>query len=293
MKQRTVKPRDASVIVTTYNWPQALELVLEALARQRTLPREVVVADDGSAADTAAVIQAAARHYPVPVRHSWVEDRGFRVALCRNRAIAAASGDYILLLDGDMLPHPRFVGDHLDAAEPGTFVQGMRVLTDETGREQLLSRRVQSLGLFSKGLARRRHTLRMPALAALSLRLSRGTNPRAIKTCNQGWWREDLLALNGFDERFEGWGREDSDLAARAFHAGLDRRSLRFAGLATHLYHPERHESGESRNDALLADTRASGRIRSELGIDRHLAEFAQRPLPDLREDPQALRKRA
>jgi glycosyltransferase involved in cell wall biosynthesis len=275
-------PVRASVVITTYNWPQALQRALEALARQRTLPHEVIVADDGSGDDTRALIETTARDYPVPLRHSWIEDRGFRVALARNRAIAASNGDYLLLLDGDMLAHPRFVDDHLRAARRGSFVQGMRVLTDEQGCARLLSGDVTSLGFFDPGLGRRRHTLRMPALAALSLRLSRGQSDRAIKTCNQGWWRDDLVALNGFDERFEGWGREDKDLAVRAFHAGLQRRSLRFAGLATHLYHRERHEEGGSPNDALLADTHATGRIRSPQGLDRHLAEFAPRPLPDL-----------
>ncbi|MFC3815244.1 glycosyltransferase family 2 protein [Lysobacter sp. GCM10012299] len=275
---------NASVVITTYNWPQALELALDALAHQHTLPHEVVVADDGSRDDTRAMLERVAPAFPVPLKHSWIEDRGFRVSLARNRAIAATSGDYVLLLDGDMLPHPMFVADHLHAAERGSFVQGMRVLTDEEGRDRLLKREVSSLGFFDRGLTRRRHTLRIPPLAALSLRSTRGQSEGAIKTCNQGWWRDDLVMLNGFDERFEGWGREDKDLAVRAFHAGLERRSLRFAGLATHLYHPERHEEGASPNDGLLAETRASGRVRSPQGLDRHIAEFASHPLPDLRD---------
>lgn len=280
---RNERPARASVVITTYNWPQALERALQALARQTVLPYEVIVADDGSRDDTRALIERLARGYPVPLRHSWVEDRGFRVALARNRAIAATSGDYVLLLDGDMLAHPRFVEDHLRAAARGSFVQGMRVLTDEVGRERLLSGETDRLRFFDRGLTRRRHTLRIPPLAALSLRASTGQSGSAIKTCNQGWWRDDLVAINGFDERYEGWGREDKDLAQRAFHAGLQRRSLRFAGLATHLYHPERHEEGASPNDALLADTRATRRIRAERGLDQHLAEFTDAPLADLR----------
>ncbi|MGV8940532.1 MAG: glycosyltransferase family 2 protein [Lysobacter sp.] len=275
-------PPPASVVITTYNRPQALQRALEALARQRTPACEVIVADDGSREDTRDLIQAIARHYPVPLRHSWIEDRGFRVALARNRAIAASRGDYVLLLDGDMLAHPMFIADHLRAAQRGSFVQGMRVLTDAEGSARLLAGEIAALGFLDRGLRRRRHTLRIPPLAALSLRLSRGQSDRAIKTCNQGWWRDDLIALNGFDERFEGWGREDKDLAVRAFHAGLQRRSLRFAGLATHLHHLERHEQGRSPNDTLLDDTRATRRIRSPQGLERHLAEFAVRPLPDL-----------
>jgi glycosyltransferase involved in cell wall biosynthesis len=273
----------ASVVITTYNWPEALRAGLVSLARQSVPPHEVIVADDGSGAATGALIGEVARDYPVPLRHSWIEDRGFRVALARNRAIAASSGDYVLLLDGDMLVHRHFVADHLRAARPGSFVQGVRVLTDAAARDRLLADGARFPGFFERGLRRRRHTLHVPALAAIGLRLSAGRSEGMIKTCNQGWWRESLLAVNGFDERYEGWGREDKDLAVRAFHAGLKRRSLRFAGLAAHLYHRERHDAGQSVNDPLLAEARASGRVRSPLGLDRHLAEFAANPLPDLR----------
>ena len=106
-----------SIVISTYNWPQALELALEALARQTVLPHEVIVADDGSREDTRAMLERLARDYPVPLRHSWIEDKGFRLALARNRAIAATTGDYVLILDGDMLPHPKFVEDQIRAAE--------------------------------------------------------------------------------------------------------------------------------------------------------------------------------
>ncbi len=276
-------PRAVSVVVTTYNWPQALEKVLLGLARQRALPAEVIVADDGSGEETRALIHRIARQYPVPLRHSWIEDAGFRAALSRNRGIAATQGDYVLLLDGDMVPHPRFIADHVRAARPHTFVQGMRVLTTETGRDRLLAADQPRWGFFDPGIKRRRHTLRLPWLAAIWGRLSTGDSVDAIKTCNQGWWRSDLVALNGFDERYEGWGREDKDLAVRAVHAGIRRKSLRFAGLAAHLYHRERHDGETSPNDHLLAQTLKNPRARNAHGLDRHLQEFAQSPLPDLR----------
>jgi glycosyltransferase involved in cell wall biosynthesis len=274
---------DVSVVVVTYNWPQALEKTLRALAAQDVLPLEVIVADDGSGDATRDCLQRAAEGYPVPLRHCWQPDLGFRAALARNRAIAAASGDYVVLLDGDMLPHPKFVADHLAAARRGSFVQGMRVLTTAEARERLLRPASGYPGFFDAGIERRRHTLRIPWLSRLAAALGDPESTRAIKTCNQGWWRGDLIALNGFDERFEGWGREDRDLAVRAVFAGLQRRSLRFAGLAAHLHHSERHEGGASPNDALLAETVATRRTRSVVGIDRHLQEFAAHPLPDLR----------
>src|SRR3569623_3695542 len=101
-----------SVIVSTYNWPRALQLSLAALARQSRLPDEVIVADDGSGPATLELLHALAADYPTRLVHVWQEHRGFRVARARNRAIAAARGDYVLLLDGDMLAQRDIVTDH-------------------------------------------------------------------------------------------------------------------------------------------------------------------------------------
>jgi hypothetical protein len=102
-------------------------------------------------------------------------------------------------------------------------------------------------------------------------------------SCNQGFWRTDLIAVNGFDERMTGWGREDTELAVRCYNAGLRRLQLRHTALAVHLHHPPRgHGDGPNPNDAYLAATEAQGRTRCEAGLDGHRAEFAAPP-PDLR----------
>ena len=276
-------PASISLLVTTYNWKDALLRVLEGAARQTRLPDEVIVADDGSRPDTAALVADVARGYPVPLRHAWQEDRGFRVARVRNLAIAAARGEYLLLLDGDMVPERRFVADHARAARPGCFVQGSRVLTGPGLRERMLGRAGLDPTPFSAGIERRRNALRSPALSRAWLALKPRSAPRGIKTCNQGWWRGDLVRLNGFDERMEGWGREDVELAWRAWHAGIACRQLRFSGLAWHLHHQERHSDGESANDRWLEDTLARRTTRCEQGLDAHLARFAAEPLADVR----------
>ena len=280
-------PTSLSLIVTTYNWPQALAVVLDSARRQTRLPDEVVVADDGSGPDTGALVRRLATGFPCALRHVWQEDRGFRAARVRNLAIGAAGGDYVLLLDGDMVLHPRFVADHLAAARRGSFVQGSRALVSAAFSARMLQQPWLRPAFFSSGLVRRRHTVRLPLLSRAYLQLRDG-RPRMIKSCNQGWWREDLLRLNGFDERMHGWGREDDELALRAWHAGLACRQLRLSGLAFHLHHRERHSNGASPNDVYLAQTRTSHRTRCDLGISAHLAEFARRPAPDLRADPAA-----
>jgi len=274
-----------SVIVITYNWPRALDLVLRALARQSTLPDEVIVTDDGSRTDTRDLLIATARNFPTRLVHLWQPDDGARMSRARNRGIAAARGKYVIFLDGDMLAQRDFIADHLAFAQRGCFVQGSRVLTGERCASRLLAQQQIDVGFFAPDIERRRHTLRWPALARAWARPH--TREAGIKSCNWGFWRDDLLALNGFNEAMTGWGREDNELALRAFHMGLQRRDLRFAGLATHLWHATRKNVVDNPNDAVLAATRASGALRCAVGLDQHLAEFAA-PAPDLREQASA-----
>ena len=275
-------PAHVSLVVTTYNWPDALAAVLESIRAQVRVPDEVIVADDGSTSETAHLVRASAKGFPCPVRHLWQEDLGFRVARARNRAISAARSDYVLLLDGDMVLHRQFVADHLAAARPNHFVQGSRVLVPDVLATRMLRQPGLRPGFLTAGLGRRRHTLRAPVLAKAYSRLRSG-EPRMIKTCNQGWWRSDLLRLNGFDERMQGWGREDDELALRAWHAGIACRQLRLAGVAFHLHHARRHDGGASANDIYLAQTRATRATRCTDGLQAHLDDLVLRPPPDLR----------
>lgn len=269
-----------SVAVITYNWPQALALVLHALAQQTVLPHEVIVTDDGSRDDTRQLLERIARDYPMRLVHLWQPDDGARMSRARNRAIAAAQGDYVVLLDGDMVAERHFIADHRAFARPGCFVQGSRVLTDEALTRRMLAGELDEPGFFERGIERRRNTLRLPLVARLHARP--GRKQRGIKSCNMAFWRDDLLRLNGFNEAMTGWGREDTELAIRAFHAGLLRRDVRFSALATHLYHPTRKCVVDNPNDRVVENTRARGLVRCEMGVDAHLREFTVSPA-DLR----------
>lgn len=269
-----------TVAIITYNWPAALERVLEALARQTRLPDEVIVTDDGSRADTREVIERVAATFPVRLVHLWQPDDGARMSRARNRAIAAATGDYVILIDGDMVAEPHFVADHEAFAMEGCYVQGSRVLSDENLTRRMLADGSVRATFFTPGIERRRHTLRLPWLARRYAKPGRKT--RGIKSCNWGFWRDDLIAINGFNEAMTGWGREDTELVHRAYHHGLYRREMRFSGLATHLYHRTRKNIVDNPNDSILDDTRRRKLVRCELGLDQHLAEFAVPP-PDVR----------
>ncbi len=272
-----------SIVITTYNWESALKSALRSIAQQTVLPYEVIVADDGSKDTMRRMITEIAKDFPVILKHSWQEDNGFRLARSRNLAIAAATGDYIIILDGDMVVNKHFIEDHLRAAKAGFYVQGSRILTQPEFDADKLLLQHKDPHFFSKGIARRRHTLRMPLLANVFLKISEGQKTSGVKGCNQGWWRKDLIAVNGYDERFIGWGREDNDILLRAYRMGLKRRDIRFAGLATHIYHNERHPEGVNPNDRWLKDNAARHVIVCELGLDQHLDHIKESPLPDLR----------
>jgi glycosyltransferase involved in cell wall biosynthesis len=267
---------NTSLIVTTYNWKEALELVFRSIARQVEMPDEVIIADDGSRPDTAEMVASWAARLPVPVRHIWQTDTGFRLARSRNRAIAASTGDYLIIIDGDMVLNRHFIADHKRAARHGYFIQGVRLLTKPEMGSKMLAEGILDLGFFAPHIRRRRHTIRNRFLSWLVF-LQTHTHLKAIRGSNQGYWKTDLLKVNGFDEQMIGWGREDNEIAARLYHSGIKRRNLKFAALTIHLYHRLRNSVGENPNDKYLRATLEQRATRCRLGIDQHLAEFAHR----------------
>lgn len=264
---------DVSLIVTTYNRPDALEKVLESALAQTKLPQEIIVADDGSGEATENTVRKIAEKSPVPVKHIWQEDDGFRAAQSRNRAIAAAGADYLIIIDGDMLLQKNFVADHIAAARKGRLIQGSRVmLTPERTGQILGAPSLPEIPFTDKGIEKRLAALRLPLLSGLVR--SRGNQKhKSIKSCNMGFFRSDAVAVNGFNNDFVGWGREDSEFVARCYHSGMKRHNLKFAGIAYHLWHNEAERDALPQNDALLRETLESKKIRCERGVDEFLPE--------------------
>ncbi|MDP3013090.1 MAG: glycosyltransferase family 2 protein [Candidatus Subteraquimicrobiales bacterium] len=258
-----------SLIITTYNWKDALALVLKSALRQTRRPDEIIVADDGSSDGTGEMVREIDRQAPMSVHHSWQEDKGFRAARSRNRAIAAATGEYVILIDGDIIMERHFVEDHLAAARQGFFVQGGRVLLNERKTGEVLAGRDVGISFFAAGLANRQNHLRSRLLSRVLSSESYGLG--GIKTCNLAFFRADALAINGFDEDFEGWGREDSDFAARLLNYGIRRLNLRFQAVAFHLHHPVQSRTRLGLNDEKLAGTIRTGKARCLNGIEQYL----------------------
>ena len=241
---------NVSLIVTTYNWKEALALSLHSALNQKYKPIEIIVADDGSREDTAEVVRRIAETAEIPVIHSWQEDDGFRLSASRNKAIAKTKGDYIVLIDGDIILERHFILDHVRCATQGFFVQGTRVLLKEKLSKEILSGRKMSDPFCRRGVENRKNCLRSALFSRLFSYKNRGMS--GVRTCNFAFWREDALSINGFNEEFVGWGREDSEFTVRLLNHGLVRRNLKFNAVAYHLYHPRSDRSHLERNDQLL-----------------------------------------
>lgn len=266
-----------SVIVTTYNRPDALRAVLAGLFAQIDRGFEVLVADDGSRDETRQLVEALAAGAPIPVRHVWQEDRGFRAGAARNRAAAVATGDYLIFLDGDCIRRPDWIARHRALAEPGWMVAGNRILLAERFTQQVLegAEPVHGWSLGRWRLAQMaghiNRTLPLRRLPLGPLRKLGARRWQRVRTCNLGVWAADFRAVNGFDEQFEGWGFEDSDLAVRLLNHGVRRKEGAFATGVLHLWHREHDRRFEAKNRALLQRRIASRDVRASLGLDRYV----------------------
>jgi len=260
-----------ALAITTHERPDALAAVLDSVARQRIAPAEIIIADDGSGADTREVTAEFIARSRVPARVVSQPHQGFRAARLRNLAIAATTADYVLFIDGDMVLHPEFVGDHQAVARPGYYTQGVRILTDAALTRELIAEPAIQPSFWSSGLGglRRFYLLHSPVLAKMSRGLANGLI--AIKSCNLAAWRSDLVRVNGFNEDFEGWGPEDKELCVRLDNAGVMRQSLLFGGIALHLHHASQSRAALPANRARLAEAINDRKTRCERGLDAHL----------------------
>jgi glycosyltransferase involved in cell wall biosynthesis len=262
-----------SVVITTYNRPDALTAVVEACFAQDDLGFEVIIADDGSGHNTRQAIAALQARAPVPLRHVWQEDQGFRAARARNLGTLEARGDYIIFLDGDCVPQRNFISQHRKLAQAGYLVQGSRILLSEQATGAVLGQHLNlhALATSEKLAWRSRGALNkvLPLLMTLPDlgRTRHRFTWRRIKSCNLAVWRADLDKVNGFDESFLGWGHEDADLVLRLFNAGVMRKDGAFATEVFHLWHRDSPREQETSNRAAVLQRAVDRTIMAVKGL--------------------------
>jgi GT2 family glycosyltransferase len=262
-----MRPAKIALIVSTYENPAALEQVLRGLSRQSVAPAEALIADDGSRSPTRELIDLWRSKFSWPLRHVWQPDDGFRKTMILNKAIAASISDYIVLLDGDCVPHPKFVEDHAALAEESFWVQGRRCFVQESYVPTFSGDKISVVPwLLSGKISGAMKAIRFPVPL-----IRRDCQQRGIIGCNMGVWRNDLMAINGFDEDYAGWGLEDSDLGTRLYHLGRPRKFVYGRAIVFHLNHPSLPRDQESAARARLEATIASRRIRCDKGLSQYL----------------------
>ena len=271
-------PTSVAILIATYNWPQALQQTLMSVANQTIQPNEVLIADDGSDERTANLIQQFKEQHPtLNIIHVWHEDNGFRLAAIRNKAIRMAQSDYIIQIDGDIILDKNFIADHLSIKAIGYFVTGSRLLLGKKITDELLeSEKINFSSLRWKG-KNFFNTLRIPLFTRLlqNTYKTKGKHLDYVKGCNMAFWKSDLYLVNGYDESFNGWGREDTDICIRLIHAGVKKKFIKFGGVQYHLHHALASRDQLDANDALIEQLKLNqisfckqGLVKSEQKIE-------------------------
>eukprot|EP01059_Diplonema_ambulator_P014047 TRINITY_DN24871_c0_g1_i1.p1 TRINITY_DN24871_c0_g1~~TRINITY_DN24871_c0_g1_i1.p1 ORF type:complete len:268 (+),score=-54.06 TRINITY_DN24871_c0_g1_i1:379-1182(+) len=237
---------------------------------------EVLIADDGSTEGTLKKVRQYITECSFSVRLIWQADSGFRAAKIRNQAAAQAKGSYLVFLDGDSVPRPDFIERHRTLAETGYWVSGNRILLSRRFTRKVLAEEAvflkHSVGYWWLQRLVGNINRCLPVIY-WPFSLWRKSQPKAWKEAqiyNLGVWKRDFLLVNGFDERYAGWGYEDSDFAIRLIHAKRFRKSGAFALPVFHLWHKKVMHPLEAKNLARLQSVIDGGHSEAVLGVSQY-----------------------
>lgn len=269
----------ASVLLSTYNSPAWLEKVLYGYFCQRRTDFELIIADDGSGPETATLIERLRPLSPVPILHIWQHDNGFRKCRILNKAVVHARTNYIIFSDGDCIPRADFVDTHLRRAAPGYYLSGSYYKLPMTTSQLITRDDIESGRCFDKrwlyqhGLPRHRKTLKISASPRWAPLFNRLTPAKCnLKGSNASVWRDDILRVNGLDERMP-WGGEDREFGVRLVNAGIKPRHVRYDAIVIHLDHARGYVDAErvAANKALRQASARNGVTRTPQGIQELL----------------------
>lgn len=266
----------ASVIFTTYNHPEWLEKTLWGFSVQSYRDFEIVVADDGSSDTTREVIESLKDEVGIPLKHIWQQDKGFQKCRIMNKAILASKGEYLIFTDGDCIPHPDFVKNHVELAEQNTFLSG--------GYFKLpleVSRKITKQDILNHNTTRPGWLIKQgvpftPKIAKLFSHPFWGGILDVMTSTRATWnghsastWKKTVLETNGFDERMQ-YGGQDREFGERLVNMGLKNKQVRYRCSCVHLDHGRGYASAESiqKNKKIREQTRGRKITRTDFGID-------------------------
>ncbi len=264
-----------SVIISTYNKPRFLELVLRGYSVQTNNDFEVVIADDGSTGETSELIERLRSETRMSIVHVWHEDKGFRKTEILNRAIVKSRGRYLLFTDGDCIPRNDLIEVHRKLARPGRYVAGGYLklppgVSSQIEGDTVTGGRVTDLAwLKARGWRPGRRALRLSRSARLSAFYDWVTPTAAdFHGNNASTWREAILAVNGFEGEM-GYGGLDQALGYRLQNAGVKGMQARHRAVVMHLHHdrPYRDPQVIRTNREIMSRIKYDGETRARRGI--------------------------
>jgi glycosyltransferase involved in cell wall biosynthesis len=258
-----------ALIISTYNWVEALKLVLLSVKNQSVLPNEIIIADDGSTNKTKTIITKFDDLFDIPLMHIWHEDIGFTKSIILNKAIAKSKSKYIIQVDGDCILHRHFIKDHLALMQKEYYLFGSRVNIQKKHLDKLFPSNQIKFNWFSKGIKKRTRAIHMPILNNFYKPTTKFS--KKFRGCNVSFFKKDFIAVNGYDENFKGWGREDSELAIRLHNYGLKAKRLRYRGIVFHIFHFEKPKNRLELNNKIQQKTLTEKKAWCENGIDKYL----------------------
>ncbi|WP_299133607.1 glycosyltransferase family 2 protein [uncultured Tenacibaculum sp.] len=257
---------DIALLISTYNWPKALHMVLSTVQNQTVLPNEILIADDGSTEDTKKVIEEWKEKLTITIKHLWHEDKGFRKTIIMNKAIASSSSNYIVQIDGDILLEKHFIQDHIKNAKKGFFIKGSRALILKDRTERILNNQIFVLKEELKYVKNTINATRIPLFAPIFRKDKFKSNN--VKGCNFAFWKKDFIAVNGYDNDMDGWGHEDIELAARLTNLGIKQRQLKMVAICFHLHHKFNDRGNENINYSKYLDVVKNGVVSCKNGFN-------------------------
>ncbi|MEM9648098.1 MAG: glycosyltransferase family 2 protein [Bacteroidota bacterium] len=266
-----------SIIISTYNKPDWLEKVLWGFDCQTYKDFEVVIADDGSSRETKDRIETLRNQLSFPIKHVWQKDDGFQKCRVLNKAIVAAEADYIIMTDGDCIPREDFVEVHYINKAPSTFISGgyymlpMNISLAITKEDILEQNCFNIQWLKEKGIPQTFKNNKLTANGFISKLLNAftPTNP-SWNGHNSSAWKQDILNVNGFDERMQ-YGGEDREMGERMVNFGIKAKQLRYSAVCVHLDHDRgyRNEEALAKNKAIRRETKSKKSVWSHYGITK------------------------
>ncbi len=237
---------EASVIISFYNNVKFLSMLLAGLEQQSCQDFEVIIADDGSNEQALKELKTLINNSKLSIKHIWHEDIGFRKTTILNQAIRTSNSDYLIFIDMDCIPHPEFVFEHLKNAQKGHFLTGRRVMLSKRFCQHLDSEKIKKGYIqkhffqlvFDSFLGQSKHIEKGIYIRSPWLRKQINNKERGLLGCNFSIFKDDLIAVNGFDERYHVAGvGEDTDIDYRLRLAGFKIKTLQNIAIQYHLYH--------------------------------------------------------